>query len=304
MTTRSDPDNCGACGTVCSSPANASGVCASGACNFVCTAGFGDCDRAAANGCEVSFASNDNHCGACGNVCGGGTSCIAGRCGWPSCRELRAAAPSLPSGVYVLDVDGPGGRAPFRAYCDMVTDGGGWTLVGRSRPGGNTLPFCTSTDGGTSFGWRSAQGSVDTDSAAYSMNVAAEGIAFTQILFGNYTTGKTWGNRLYRHTVPAGYLDTYRASLFDPGGVPRELSPVACTDSGPYLPSNPQNPGPGTTGAMFRYLGFTNNTDTFQLRDVMGNGYGLSASGWLTCYQNDNCYSGAINRQQGMIMVR
>jgi hypothetical protein len=301
---QTDVRNCGACGNRCATQTNASGAtCAGAMCRAVCSQGFGDCDSAFSNGCEIDLGRNANHCGGCGMACpmeaGVQRVCVAGRCAATSCRAIHEASPMAPSGLYRIDPDGPGGNASVVVYCDMVTQGGGWTLVGRSRPGGNLLPFCAGTDGGTSFGWRSATGAVTDDSQAYALNAAAVGLRFGEVLFGNYAMGKTWGDRLYRHRVPADFLEAYRTRQLRLG-VPEELSAMRCVTQLPYGEQNPA----GDTGSMFNYMGFTDNADAFHLRDVEGNGFGLSASGWMSCYRNDNCYAGAINRQQGMIMVR
>ncbi len=46
-----------------------------------------------------------------------------------SAKQLLDAEPSSPSGFYWFDTDGPGGEAPFQAFADMTTDGGGWILA-------------------------------------------------------------------------------------------------------------------------------------------------------------------------------
>jgi hypothetical protein len=80
--------HCGACGNRCAL-ANASPACTSGACAIAaCFGTFRDCDRGAANGCEVDIASDAANCGACGTVCAianGTSSCVGTACRVRAC---------------------------------------------------------------------------------------------------------------------------------------------------------------------------------------------------------------------------
>ncbi|OJY23773.1 MAG: hypothetical protein BGO98_17675 [Myxococcales bacterium 68-20] len=80
---RSDADNCGACGVVCSTNlAGTRKTCDYGACAMRCNEGRADCNHSQVDGCEVDTASDPRNCGACGHTCDAvaGQACVNGLC--------------------------------------------------------------------------------------------------------------------------------------------------------------------------------------------------------------------------------
>jgi hypothetical protein len=109
----------------CPSRPNASEVCVAGACNFVCGAGFADCDLSASNGCEAALASTVAHCGACGNRCvapNGTPSCAGGRCGLAACNTGFADCDANPTNGCEIDLRS---NPSHCGACGRVCAGGG-----------------------------------------------------------------------------------------------------------------------------------------------------------------------------------
>lgn len=125
--------SCPACPDL--SPCRDAADCASGVCfGSICVSA--GCADGVANGDETDVDCGGS-CARCtvADDCLEATDCDTGLCSGGqcdaavSCLGLLTAAPGAGSGTYVLDADGAGGADPFPAYCDMVAENGGWTLV-------------------------------------------------------------------------------------------------------------------------------------------------------------------------------
>jgi hypothetical protein len=166
----------------------------------------------------------------------------------------------------------------------MTTDGGGWTLVGRSR---NTPsnPGCAGTDGlSGGFGWRTAAGNLNDDGQAYSLDVAGKAC-----LHPGPVRQPQRRQELQRQHLPPHRRRQLRRRLHQQPLLHRRAD---------HRPGRLRRRPP----AMFNWIGFTGNTNSFHFRDVDGNDFGLFISGWRSCY--DDCQGGNLNGHPGLIFVR
>ncbi|MFO0586988.1 MAG: hypothetical protein U0441_05605 [Polyangiaceae bacterium] len=76
-----DPNNCGACGTVCAVPHGTPG-CEAGFCTVAaCDPPWSDCDGTVADGCEANVQVDPANCAMCGVTCAPGEQCQDAACG-------------------------------------------------------------------------------------------------------------------------------------------------------------------------------------------------------------------------------
>ena len=94
VATTSDVNNCNSCGNRCVPTINVvNAVCSGSNCAVgSCQAGFADCDKQFANGCEVNVTTNNQNCGACGNLCTPTANVVSAGCSGSACSVTACVA--------------------------------------------------------------------------------------------------------------------------------------------------------------------------------------------------------------------
>jgi len=104
----SDPNHCGACGTVCTT-ANGTAGCSAGLCVIAsCNLGWLNCDGEVATGCETNGLNNDAHCGQCNNAClleHAAGDCVGGSCQYVCAHPWEDCSGAIDSCSINTDTD-------------------------------------------------------------------------------------------------------------------------------------------------------------------------------------------------------
>ena len=122
-----------------------------------------------------------------------------------SCKAILDAGCSVGDGVYTIDPDGVGGNAPFQAYCDMTTDGGGWTEVVRIVK--DFTPMWNAYT--TNYGTYTTTGTYGYNMSQFSSDANGEDL---EIMF--FVDGVQRG-KIYKGVNKLAWDPTYGTSTFD-----------------------------------------------------------------------------------------
>lgn len=130
-----NPDNCNACGTKCST-ANGTASCDAGICAIACNPGYANCDVSVTNGCEANLQTDSSNCGTCGHTCPHG--CTNGVCNTPCRAYADCTAPgtsivvitSTSANVALYNIPD---KTCYEYSLKTLSGGNGWNFSGNRR---------------------------------------------------------------------------------------------------------------------------------------------------------------------------
>ena len=183
--TKIDPANCGNCGAACSF-SNAGAFCSSSACGLgACNGSFSNCNKIAADGCEIDLSTDLNNCGGCGKVCG--TKCVGGVCRF-------AFKPAQVIDGQLVTCSSVNNANPLYTECDDLNNKAGLYF-----PNGITC----------SPQW-STTNSVYSDTVGFCQSLTGTAKMEAYYTCSVSTTRATWSNKVWGTTSDNGYTQDVR----------------------------------------------------------------------------------------------
>ncbi len=195
-----------------------------------------------------------------------------------NCKRIKQMWKWVWNGKYIIN---PSGAGNISVYCEMDTAGGGWTLVWRS-----------SASSTWNIWWGTSAGSINTDSAHYSLWSRTSDISFSEIMVGRYSTKKNIDYAV-KFTVNSSDLDTGSSATFATSWCTLMVDSWLTTAEKTWNHCTP-----------FTYWWDANNTTNFFFRNTAT----ASATWWLLPWSiwagSYGASYGAWHGKQGMVFVR